>query len=96
MVEANLAAIEAPKEALGKAFNIACGGNFTLLQLLALLEDILGKKINRVFQEPQPGDVKHSLADISRARKLLSYHPKVGFREGLERTIEWFSRRLKG
>ena len=96
VVKANLAALEAPKEALGKAFNIACGENYSLLQLLDLLEDILGKKIERIFQNPQPGDVRHSLADISRAQKLLGYRPEIDFREGLERTVEWFSRRLNG
>lgn len=66
VVEANLAAIQAPKEAVGKAYNIACGENYSLLQLLDLLEEILGKRISRVFQEPRPGDVKHSWADISK------------------------------
>ncbi len=94
VVEANLAAIEAPREALGKAFNIACGESFSLLQLLEILEGILGKRIKRVFKEPQPGDVKHSLADISRARELLGYQPKIGFREGLQRTVEWFNDKL--
>lgn len=95
VVEANLAAIQAPKEAVGKAYNIACGENYSLLQLLDLLEEILGKRISRVFQEPRPGDVKHSWADISQAQKSLGYQPKIGFREGLERTIEWFSERIR-
>lgn len=90
VVEANLAAIEAPKEALGKAFNIACGESFSLLELLEILEGILGKKIKKLFREPQPGDVKHSRADISRAKKLLGYQPKIRFQEGLQKTVEWF------
>ena len=94
VVEANLAAIDAPKEALGKAFNIACGESFSLLELLGILEGILGRKIKRLFKEPQPGDVKHSRADISRAKKLLGYQPKIRFREGLQKTVEWFKDKL--
>ena len=94
VVEANLAAIDAPKEALGKAFNIACGESFSLLELLEILEGILGRKIKRLFKEPQPGDVKHSRADISRAKKLLGYQPKIRFREGLQKTVEWFKDKL--
>jgi nucleoside-diphosphate-sugar epimerase len=94
VVQANLAAVAASKEALGQVFNIACGESFSLLQLLEILENILGKEIQTMFKEPQPGDVKHSLADIIRARQLLGYQPKIGFREGLQSTIEWFSDRI--
>ena len=94
VVEANLAAIDAPKEALGKVFNIACGESFSLLELLEILEGILRRKIKRLFREPQPGDVKHSRADISRAKKLLGYQPKIRFREGLQKTVEWFKDNL--
>jgi len=91
VVEANLAAVAAPAEALGKVFNIACGESYSLLQLLDLLEHILGKKIGREFAEPRPGDVKYSLADVSLAQKHLGYIPRVSFKEGLKRTLEWFS-----
>jgi len=91
VVEANLAAVAAPAEALGKVFNIACGESYSLLQLLDLLEHILGKKIGREFAEPRSGDVKYSLADVSLAQKHLGYIPRVSFKEGLKRTLEWFS-----
>ncbi|GAI18830.1 unnamed protein product, partial [marine sediment metagenome] len=91
VVEANMAAIAAPPEALGKVFNIACGESYSLLQLLDLLEHILGKKIGREFAEPRPGDVKYSLADVSSAEKYLGYIPRVEFKEGLKQTVEWFS-----
>lgn len=95
VVEANLAAIAAPREALGEVFNIACGKSYSLLQVLRMLENVLKKRIERVFKDPQPGDVKHSRADISKARELLGYNPKIDFQEGLVKTIEWFKQRIK-
>jgi len=95
VVTANLAALEAPKSALGKPINIACGQSYTLLELVAMLEELLDAKISIVSKERRPGDVRHSLADISLARELLGYQPAVDFREGLERTIAWYKQRLE-
>ena len=91
VVEANLLACSAPKEATGQVYNIACGERFTLLELLEDLGDILEKKPQPVFNAPRPGDVKHSLADITRAKKDLGFEPKVSFAEGLRRTVPWFT-----
>jgi len=91
VVEANLLACSAPKEATGEVYNIACGERFTLLQLLDELGRILKKKPRPFFEPPRPGDVKHSLADISRARDLLGFEPKVSFADGLRRTVSWFT-----
>jgi UDP-glucose 4-epimerase len=91
VVEANLLACSAPKEATGQVYNIACGERFTLLELLDELGDILEKKPQPVFNAPRPGDVKHSLADITRAKKDLGFEPKVSFAEGLRRTVPWFT-----
>jgi len=95
VVEANLAALQAPKSALGKPINIACGQSYTLLDLVTTLEELLDKRIKRVFKEPRPGDVQHSLADISLAKELLGYEPKVDFREGLRRTVAWYRDRIE-
>lgn len=91
VVRANLTACSAPKEATGRIYNIACGERFTLLQLLDELGRILNKKPRPAFDAPRPGDVKHSLADISLAKKHLSFQPKVSFAEGLRRTVAWFT-----
>ncbi len=91
VVRANLTACSAPKEATGQVYNIACGEQFTLLDLLDELGRILNKKPRPVFDEPRQGDVKHSLADISLAKKRLSFEPDVSFAEGLRRTVAWFT-----
>lgn len=90
VVAANLSAAEA-KDASGKVINIANGERITLNQLLAELKELTGKQdVKAAYLEPRVGDVRHSLADISMARKLLGYESKVDLREGLQRTINWW------
>ncbi len=89
VVDANLLAGQVPGVA-GEAFNIACGGRFTLLDVLHAIEKGLGHPVARKHEEARAGDVKHTLADISKARKLLGYEPKVDFEEGMRRTVDWF------
>ena len=88
-VEANLLAATVPGVA-GRVFNIACGKRYTLLDLIAMLNDILGTRIEPVFAPPRPGDVKHSLADIRLAQEQMSYAVDVDFETGLERTVTWY------
>ena len=90
VVEANLLALTSPR-ANGEAINIGCGERTTLLQLIEELQQITGRRAVVTHCPPRPGDVPHSLADISKARDLLGYVPRVGLREGLERTVAWFS-----
>jgi len=78
----------------GETLNIACGERYTLLDLLGNLKDILGKSIEPVFGPSQPGDVKHSLADISLARKVIGFEPVVMFAEGLRQAIDWYRQNL--
>jgi len=90
VVAANLSAAEA-KEASGKVINVANGVSITLNQLLAELKDLTGNHdVKASYRDARVGDVRHSLADISLARKLLGYESKVGLREGLQRTIDWW------
>lgn len=90
VVAANLSAAEA-NDASGKVINIANGERVTLNQLLSELKDLTGKQdVKATYLEPRVGDVRHSLADISMARKLLGYQSKVDLREGLQRTIDWW------
>jgi nucleoside-diphosphate-sugar epimerase len=93
VVEANLLAAEAPAAA-GRVLNIAAGRRYTLLDLVDVLNDLLGTDIAPVHGPPRPGDVRHSVADITAAREVLGYEPQVSFREGLERTVAWYRDRL--
>jgi UDP-glucose 4-epimerase len=89
VVHANLLAATAPNVA-GRTFNIACGERYTLLDLIGMLNDILGSRIMPVHDDPRPGDVRHSQADISAAQRALGYRTVVDFAEGLRRTVEWY------
>jgi len=90
VVNANLLACEAP-DAKGEVINVACGGQVSLNQLISVLEDDLGIKAQRKYASPRSGDVKHSCADIAKARMLLGYKPAVGLDDGLRRTVDWFA-----
>ena len=90
VVSANLKAASA-KDASGKVINVANGERITLNELLAELKDLTGKQdVTAEYREPRVGDVRHSLADITLARQFLEYESKVGLREGLQRTIDWW------
>jgi nucleoside-diphosphate-sugar epimerase len=90
VVAANLSAASA-KDAAGKIINVANGQRITLNELLAELKDLTGKQdVTAEYHEPRVGDVRHSLADITLARKFLGYESKVDLREGLQRTIDWW------
>lgn len=91
VVRANLLAADAAGVS-GQVCNIACGSRVTLLDLIAWINDILGTAIAPVHDEPRPGDVRHSQADISRAQQLLGYQPEVDVQTGLRRYIDWFVR----
>lgn len=86
-VEANWLAL-LPR-AVGQVFNIGGGSRSSVNQILASLEEILGKPIRREQRPPQPGDVRHTWADTTRARELLGFLPRVSLREGLARQVEW-------
>jgi nucleoside-diphosphate-sugar epimerase len=90
VVEANLAACRAPREACGKAFNIACGTPITVNQTIQEINRIVGAHVKPQYLPRRPGDVLHSHADISLAAQLLHYKPTVAFREGIEATIRSF------
>jgi UDP-glucose 4-epimerase len=80
----------------GRVFNVACGGSIMLLELIAAINELLGTDIQPIHERPRPGDVRESLADIYQARKMLGYEPKVGFRDGLRRSIEYYRKLAAG
>jgi nucleoside-diphosphate-sugar epimerase len=93
VVEANLLAARA-KQTKGEVINIACGEAITVNAIIALINELLGKNIKPNYTDPRPGDVKHSLADITLAEKLISYKTKVPFKQGLQKAIEWYRENL--
>ncbi len=88
-VSANIKAAE-NDQVRGEIMNVACGERYTLLDMLKYLNDIIGTNIEPILTDPRPGDIKHSMADISKSETLLGYKTLVGFREGLEKTVEHF------
>lgn len=94
VVQANLKACLAEEEASGEAFNIAYGGRETLNNLYDKLCKLLNKDIKPIYKEERAGDIRHSNANISKARKLLGYEPEYSLESGLELTIEWYKKNL--
>ena len=88
VVQANLRACEAGPAAHGGAFNIACGERISLNDLVRILGEFAGRDVKPAYARHRPGDIKHSLADIEKAQKLLGYRPEVLVRDGLRRTWE--------
>ena len=94
VIEANLKACLAPSEAAGNAFNIAYGGREYLIDIYYDLCKALGKEVEPNFGPDRAGDIKHSNADISKAKKLLGYDPEYDFKKGIELAIEWYKENL--
>ena len=92
-VQANLKACDAPS-ASGEVFNVATGSRVTLLELYGLLCDLLGKEIPPIHGPERPGDIRHSLADIGKAKALLNYSPAYDTRSGLEKAVSWYRSHL--
>jgi UDP-glucose 4-epimerase len=90
VVDANLAAAAAPGMA-GHVFNVACGDRLSVLGIAETLETVLGRPLPKRHTPPRAGDVRDTLADISRAKALLGYAPAVSFLEGLRRTVAAFA-----
>ena len=91
VVEANLLALQA-KGVEGQVFNIAWGGRYSVMDLVKELNRITRRDLPPRFSPPREGDVRHSQASIVKAEAILGYRPKVGFQEGLQRTVEWMQK----
>lgn len=94
VIEANLKACLASSEAAGQAFNIAYGGREYLIDIYHTLTKALGKDIEPKFGPDRAGDIKHSNADISKAKEFLGYYPEYDFARGLGEAIEWYKENL--
>jgi UDP-glucose 4-epimerase len=91
VVEVNLLAATAP-EAAGEVFNVGCGSRVSLLEIIRLLEAMLGRSLPSRHTARRAGDIDHTQADISKAKRLMGYTPLVGLEAGLRRTVEFFDR----
>lgn len=91
VVQANLLAARA-KETHGEVVNIACGEAVTVNAIIGMINQLLGKNVKPIYAPARAGDVKHSLADITAAKKLIGFKPVLLFREGLEKSIDWYRR----
>ena len=94
VIEANLKSCLAPHEAAGQAFNIAYGGREYLIDIYHALTKALGKDVEPRFGPVRAGDIKHSNADITKARTILGYNPEYDFERGLNEAIEWYKANL--
>ena len=94
VIEANLKACVADKQAAGEVFNVAFGGQETILSMYQDICRELNVSVEPQFVETRKGDIKHSNANIEKARRLLSYHPEYDFKEGLHLTIDWYKEHL--
>lgn len=94
VIEANLKACLASRESAGEAFNIAYGGREYLIDVFHGLTDALGIAVEPEFGPDRAGDIKHSNADISKARKLLGYDPEYSFADGIKLAIDWYKANL--
>ncbi len=90
VIEANVKSCVAPKGACGEAYNIAYGERFTVNQMYDLMCKQLGVEIEPKYVDPRPGDIKHSLADISKAQRLLGYNPDWNFTKGFVEAVKWY------
>lgn len=93
VVRACRLASEASADVAGEAINVGCGTRTSLLDLIDLLNGILGSDIEPEFTDPRPGDVRDTEAAVEKAHDLLGYRPEVDLREGMARTVAWFSER---
>ena len=89
IVQGNLLACRAPRT-VGETINLANGGRIKINDLVAQLNEIIGTNLAAIYVDERPGDIKHSRADINRARDLLGFAPIVSFEEGLRRTVDWY------
>lgn len=91
VVDANILSCAA-RGVAGQVINVACGGRHSVNDLYANLQRLIGVDSPARHIDPRPGDLRHSLADVSKAQELMGYRPKVAFEEGLKRTVAWYKK----
>jgi UDP-glucose 4-epimerase len=89
VVKANLLAVRS-EDVSGEVFNIACADRITVNTLFRKIRDLLQNDVDPLYEDPRPGDILHSFADIGKAKQMLKYEPDVSFDDGLKETVRWF------
>lgn len=93
-VQANIKSLFASnKDACGQVYNVAVGERMSVLEMYEVLRDFAGKGVDAIHREPREGDIRDSLADISKGIKYLGYSPNVKMKEGLQKTLDWFNQK---
>jgi UDP-N-acetylglucosamine/UDP-N-acetylgalactosamine 4-epimerase len=93
-VQANMLALFTDRnDGLNQVYNVACGEQTTLNEMVDILKGVSGKKLNAVHGPERSGDIKHSKADISKIKSLLGYSPTVLFSEGLRKVYGWYGQK---
>jgi nucleoside-diphosphate-sugar epimerase len=95
VVQANIKACSPRIQTFGEAFNIACGERTSVIDLYKKISALLSKETLPIFCEARAGEVKHTFADISKARNLLGYEPETDLNSGLLKTVEWYRQNLE-
>ena len=96
VIQANIKAMFVDnKKAINQVYNVAFGERTTINNMIEILENIDGKKVEKIYRETRAGDVKHSLADISKPKKLMDYNPRYSFYQGLSETYKYYKNNLK-
>ncbi|MDZ7859910.1 MAG: SDR family oxidoreductase [Candidatus Krumholzibacteriota bacterium] len=94
VVTANILASKSAETASGEMVNIACGDKYTVNDLFRNISNYIGSDIEPVYSPPRAGDVKHSLADISKARNIINYSVEKSFEESIKKTVDWYKRKM--
>lgn len=95
VIEANMKALlNSDERSYGRAFNIAFGGQVTIERLYSCIASLLNYKLNPIHRENRPGDLPHSNADITDAKKCFGYNPSYSFEEGIKLAIDWYKHKL--
>ena len=95
VVEANILALNS-KKAAGESFNIGTGKNISVNQVAEILKEIMNRKdLKNVHANPRPTDIRHGYADVSKAKRMLGFHPKVPLKEGLIKLVNWYTKQNK-
>ncbi|MPM05876.1 UDP-N-acetylglucosamine 4-epimerase [bioreactor metagenome] len=94
VIEANLDACQANSEVAGEVYNIASGEQIVLIEIYYMLSEVFRKTIDPIFTPTRVGDIKHSLADIEKAQKMIGYKPSYSFRKGFLESIDWYRNNL--
>jgi len=95
-VQANMKAMFASGDICGTEYNIACGERYSLNDVINIIEELTGKRLNVNYTDKREGDIMHSMANIDKASKILKFNPEIQLKEGMEQSIAWYMKNMQG